>query len=235
MYRATAHLYDLVYAATGKDYAAEAAVLDEQIQARCPGARTLLDVACGTGRHLEHLRASYDVAGLDLEPAMLDVARSRLPGVPLVEGDMRSFALGRTFDAVVCLFGAVAHMPSTDALDRAVAAMASHLSPGGVLLVDGFVRPDAWRAEATTHVEAAEADGVKLARCGRATRDGRIVHAEMHHLVATESGVDHLVDHHELSLFTPSEYVDAFGRAGLVAEIVPSPYPDRDRYAGTRA
>jgi dTDP-3-amino-3,6-dideoxy-alpha-D-glucopyranose N,N-dimethyltransferase/dTDP-3-amino-3,4,6-trideoxy-alpha-D-glucopyranose N,N-dimethyltransferase/N-methyltransferase len=232
MYGATAHVYDLVYAATGKDYGAEAAVVDEEVQARRPGAQTLLDVACGTGRHLEHLRRSYDVTGVDLEPAMLDVARARLPGVVLVEGDMRSLALGRTFDAVVCLFSAIAHMTSTEDLARAVAAMAAHLSPSGVLLVDAFVRPDAWRAEASTHLETAEADGVKVARCGRAVRDGRIVHAEMHHLIATDAGVEHLVDHHELTLFEPAEYVAALERAGLTAEIVASPYPDRDRYVG---
>lgn len=233
MYRATAHVYDLIYAATGKDYAAEAAIVDEQVQARLPGARTLLDVACGTGRHLEHLRLSYDVAGVDIEPAMLDIARERLPGVQLVEADMRTFDLDRSFDVVVCLFSAIAHMTSTDDLGRAVAGMVRHLTPGGVLVVDGFVRPDAWRADATTHVETAEADGIKVARCGRATRAGRAVHAEMHHLVATDAGVDHLVDHHELTLFEPSDYLDAFADAGLAAEIVESPYPDRDRYIGT--
>lgn len=58
MYRREARLYDLEYAE--KDYAGEAARLHELIQARSPRGRTLLDVACGTGKHLEHLRAWYD-------------------------------------------------------------------------------------------------------------------------------------------------------------------------------
>lgn len=39
MFRQTAHVYDLIYEATGKDYAAEAAVV--VTQERNPGARTL--------------------------------------------------------------------------------------------------------------------------------------------------------------------------------------------------
>lgn len=44
-----------MYEATGKDYAAEATGLHELIQARRPGAASLLDVACGTWAHLTHL------------------------------------------------------------------------------------------------------------------------------------------------------------------------------------
>src|SRR5581483_10962704 len=86
------HLYDAVY--SFKDYAAESARLHELIQARRPGAATLLDVACGTGAHLEQLGRWYEVEGVDVDPEMLEVARARLPGVPLHAGDMRELDLG---------------------------------------------------------------------------------------------------------------------------------------------
>src|SRR5690242_4552417 len=139
-FSASAAVYDLLYEAAGKDYAAEADELHSLIQAKCPGARSLLDVACGTGAHLLHLRGRYQVAGVDLSPEMLEVARQRLPGVALTEADMRSFDLGRTFDAVTCLFSAVGCMHSTDELDDAIATMTRHLSPGGVVVIDGWVR-----------------------------------------------------------------------------------------------
>ena len=82
MFRQTAHVYDLIYEATGKDYAAEAAVVDALIQERAPRARTLLDVACGTGGHLRHLQGSYTVMGVDIDPSMLREARRRLPATP---------------------------------------------------------------------------------------------------------------------------------------------------------
>ena len=52
-----------------KDYAGEADFLVEVIRRHHPTARSLLDVACGTGRHLEHLRREFEVEGLDVNPA----------------------------------------------------------------------------------------------------------------------------------------------------------------------
>jgi SAM-dependent methyltransferase len=235
MYRSTAQVYDLIYDAEGKDYAAEALELRRAISSRKPDARSLLDVACGTGRHLAFLRDWYDVAGIDADPEMLTQARSRVPQVALVEADMRTFDLGRSFDAVVCLFSAIGYMRTTEELDLAVAAMARHLTPGGVLIVDGWVRPDRWRGDVTTHIDTAETDAVKVVRCSLNRRMGNVTHLEMHHLIATTDGIEHLVDHHALTLFEPDDYETAFTRKGLHVEVVPSPMPDRDRYIGTSA
>jgi len=235
MFRSTAHLYDLIYEASGKDYAAEAAELDTLIQARNPGAGSLLDVACGTGAHLARLMDTYDVAGVDLDPGMLAQAHRRLPpGVPLVESDMRSFSMGRRFDAVACLFSSIGYMPSVDDLGRAIQNMADHLAPCGVLVLDGWVRPDAWRPSGSVHVQVAEGDGLSVVRVARSERSGRTTHLEMHHLVASPEKVEHLVDHHDLTLFEPSDYEGALTGAGLAFEVGPGPVPDRDRYIAVK-
>src|SRR5690348_5663496 len=50
----------------------------------------VLDAACGTGRHTAALHAGgVEDIGLDFSPAMLAVARLRLPGVRLIEADLR--------------------------------------------------------------------------------------------------------------------------------------------------
>ena len=79
MFGNSAHVYDLIYAAM-KDYAVEAQDVHALVQARRPGARSLLDVACGTGAHLRHLRQWYEVAGIDSDARMLGQARQQLPG-----------------------------------------------------------------------------------------------------------------------------------------------------------
>ena len=66
MFSRSARLYDAIYGSI-RDYPREAAELDRLIQERRPGARTLLDVACGTGAHLEHL-------GVEIEPLHLVAA-----------------------------------------------------------------------------------------------------------------------------------------------------------------
>jgi hypothetical protein len=112
--------------------------------------------------------------------------------------------------------------------------MADHLTPGGVLIVDGWVRPDAWIDGGSTHIETAETDDIKIARVGRTSREGSVTRLEMHHLVASRSEVEYLVDHHELTLFEPTQYEHAMTSAGLSIEVTDSPMAGRDRYIGTR-
>jgi SAM-dependent methyltransferase len=234
MFRHTAHIYDLIYEAAGKDYAAESSAIRSLIEARNPEARTLLDVACGTGGHLRHLQHHYKVTGVDLDPNMLREARNHLPEIRLVEGDMRTLRIDTRFDAVICLFSSIGCMSDTEELTSAITAMASHLNPGGVLIVDGWVRPDAWRDGGSTGVEVATSKEMKVARVVHSRRDGSATHLEMHHLVATQDGIQHLVDYHDLTLFTPEEYEAAFQAADLVAETVDSPTQGRDRYIAAR-
>jgi dTDP-3-amino-3,4,6-trideoxy-alpha-D-glucopyranose N,N-dimethyltransferase len=163
---------------------------------------------------------------------MLEQARQHLLGVPLVQADMRTLQLGSAFDAVICLFSSIGYMRTTAELDAAVVAMARHLNPGGVLVVDGWVRPDAWRDGGSTHAEVAIGEGVKVARVTRSERDGSTTRLEMHHLVATPDRIEHLVDHHELTLFAPAAYEAALGAAGLSVEVTESPMEGRDRYIG---
>jgi hypothetical protein len=44
----------------------------------------------------------------------------------------------------------------------------------------------------------------------------------------------YVVDHHELTLFTPEEYEAAFRRAGVSVLNADSPMPGRDRYVGVK-
>ena len=121
MFSRSAQLYDAIYASI-RDYPREAAELDQLIQERRPGAKTLLDVACGTGAHLEHLAGKYEVEGLDLDPDMLAVARERLPGAAFHQGDMSSFDLDQRFDAVVCMFSSIGYVKTEEWLRDAIAA-----------------------------------------------------------------------------------------------------------------
>ncbi|ADH61992.1 Methyltransferase type 12 [Allomeiothermus silvanus DSM 9946] len=128
-----------------KDYRAEAEAVHARIQQAHPGAKNLLEVACGTGKHLEHLKAHYEAVGLDLDAKQLEEARRRNPEVVFYQGDMRTFDLGRTFDAITCLFSAIGHAGSVEGLEAAVYTMARHLNPGGVLLVEPWLSPQVWQ------------------------------------------------------------------------------------------
>ena len=230
MFEHSARVYDLLY--SFKDYEAEALDLTTLVRERNPGAASLLDVACGTGKHLELLRATFpDVAGVDLDDGLLAVAHERLPDVPLTRGDMRTFDLGRTFDAITCLFSSVGYLRDDEELAAAIGRMAAHLSPGGVLVVDGWIRPDAWWSGTNVQGLAETSDGVAAARVARTWRDGDRTILDMRYLIATaEDGFEQQQEVHELTLFSDEAYRAAFEAASLTPDVIASPMPDRDRY-----
>jgi SAM-dependent methyltransferase len=233
VFRASARFYDAIYGF--KDYEGEAAEIDARIQRACPGASTLLDVACGTGGHLRHLQHRYACEGIDLAEEQLAVARERLPDVQLHRADMTSFHLGRTFDAVICLFSSIGYAGTLERLHAAVAAMAGHLNRGGVLIIEPWLEPDAWQ-EGHLSFLAVDDDDIKIARMARSETDGRLSVMAFEHLVLThENGVEHFVERHELALFTVAEYLDAFAAAGLDAEHDPEGPIGRGLYTAVRA
>jgi SAM-dependent methyltransferase len=211
MFDKSAHLYDLAY--SFKDYASESAWIRNAIHTRFPQARSLLDVACGTGKHLEHLRDDFDCQGLDLNPEFVELAQQRT-GVTVHGGSMDSFDIDERFDAVVCLFSSIGY---TRDLSGAIGSMARHLNPGGVLIVEPWLRPDQWVAG---HVQVLdqEADGIRLVRMTMSRAEGSQSVLDMHYLVGSPSGIEHLVETHRMTLFSLAEYESAFLASDLMFE-----------------
>lgn len=230
MFTRSAELYDAVYGF--KDYGAEAGKLHALIQARASGAATLLDVACGTGRHLELLRDRYRVEGLDLDPTLLEVARRRLPGVPFHEGDMTDFDLGRRFDAVLCLFSSIGYARTRERLGSAGAALAAHVAPGGVLVVEPWLLPGAWRPGGV-HALFVDEEELKVVRMNTSTPAvDNVTTLEFHYLVGRTTGVEYFTEQHELGMFSHDDYVSAFEDAGLEVEHDPEGLMGRGLYIG---
>lgn len=211
-----AELYDAMCHADGKDYAGETAHVLEHIDLRCPDAATLLDVACGTGGHLEHLRSRFVCEGVDLDADRLRLAAARCPGVPLVEADMRSFDLGRTFDVVTCLFSSIGYLRSDDDLSAGVAAMAQHLAPGGLLVVEPWFAREAW-FEGRVQVLTADLPGGAVAtRVAHSGIRGDLAVLDFQFLIADEQGITHHGEMIALALRPSTAYIAAFEAAGLV-------------------
>lgn len=105
-----------------------------------------LEVAIGTGRNLPYYTENVRLSGVDLSPAMLDIARQRATelgrDVDLRLGTAHDLNFAdATFDTVVCTLSLCA-IPDDQ---RAVAEMVRVLRPGGLLLladhVIGATRP----------------------------------------------------------------------------------------------
>lgn len=232
MFEESARFYDALY--SWKDYEGEAARLHELIQESCPDASTLLDVACGTGKHLGPLRAHYDVEGLEVASDFVDIARERLPEVAIHEADMRHFHLGKTFDVVTCLFSSIGYVTTFDELMNAVQTLCNHVAEKGLLIVEPWLTPEAFQTGNPWAVFVDE-PGLKIARMDVPEVDGRVSVITFHYLVASPEGVEHFTEVHHLALFTHDEYMEAFARAGLGVAHDPDGLMGRGLYVGQRA
>jgi trans-aconitate methyltransferase len=197
-----------------KDYATEAAAVIALVDRIVPGAATLVDVACGTGRHLEHFVRRFRCEGTDLDENMLGAARRRLPEVPFTPADLVTLHLGRTFDVVTCLFSSIGYCRTLDRL-AAMAALAAHLNPGGLLVVEPWFVPEKWDDFGRVLVKVVEDGATKGVRVIATSRRGDVSVLRIHYVEASPGDIRTEDRTEEFGLFTVEQYLDAVAAAGL--------------------
>ncbi|WP_431256855.1 class I SAM-dependent methyltransferase [Roseateles chitinivorans] len=104
--------------------------------ARDAGGR-LLDVGCATGSFCRLLRRrGIEAEGVDINPRFIEAAQAKDPGGRFHVGDMRTMALGQTFDVVVCVGTTFCYNLSNREIAATLARLHEHVRPGGLLLLD---------------------------------------------------------------------------------------------------
>ena len=229
MFTKSVRFYDALY--HFKDYGAACRQLHALIQDKVPGAKTLLDVACGTGKHLEQLREHYQVEGLDISSEMLEVAHGRCPDVPLHQANMADFNLDHCFDVVTCLFSSIAYVKTPENLRRSISCMVRHLNPGGMLVIEPWFSPETYWIGRLTANFVDEPD-LKIAWMYTSAIEGRCSVFDINYLVGTPEGISYFTERHEFGLFTPEEYQEPFRQAGLDVSYDPKGLFGRGMYVG---
>lgn len=107
-----------------------------------------MDRASGGGKNIFTLKTHYQVTGLDLSPAMLEQARILNPECEFIQGDMRAFALERTFDAILIDDG-ISCLKSRADLAAAFRIAFRHLAPGGAMVVTADATTETFRQNRT--------------------------------------------------------------------------------------
>ncbi len=234
-YSRSAVYYDALLDAGGKNYAREAAVVCELIERykRAPG-RRLLDAGCGTGRHVEHLRERFECEGLDIDRGMLAVAAERCPDVRFHLTDMIGFNLGTRFDAIVCLFGSIAYLPTVQRFEQTIANFARHLVPGGVAIVEPWLRPYEWE-DGRIGASFADLPEMKIARMHVARRDDCVAILNFHYMVGMRDGIRNFEETHRLLIMNDDQYRSAFLRAGFELHQGTQVIGGRDLFVGVRS
>ncbi len=104
---------------------------------------SILELACGSGRVLLPLaQEGYDVVGVDTSAAMLALARQRLQELlspvhcELVQQSMSTMHLERKFRMAFIALGSFAHISARKEQQQALANIRTHLSTGGLFVID---------------------------------------------------------------------------------------------------
>lgn len=233
MYAELAHWWPLL--SPPSHYAEEAAFYRALLRGVRPAARTLLELGCGGGSLAANLKRDLALTLVDRSPQMLAVCRAENPECEIVEGDMRSVRLGRSFDAVH-VHDAIMYATSEPDLRATIETAALHCRSGGLVILS----PDCTRETFAPGADHGGEDGPD----GRGLRyvewswdpdpsDTTFEVAYAFLLREADGSVRSDVDRHTEGLFPEATWLGVMGECGLVARIVPDPWRGQI-FVGTR-
>ena len=104
---------------------------------------SVLELGSGTGRKLIPIASDgHPCTGLELSPDMLAEAQRKAAesaeSAKWIQGDMRDFDLGRTFDLVIIAANSLLHLHEASDLVSCFRSVRAHLAPGARLVLDVF-------------------------------------------------------------------------------------------------
>jgi len=218
LFKQLARYYDKIY--HWKDYEKDVDFLEKVFRKHDLKVRDILDVACGTGAHAALLvKRGYNVIGVDLNEEMLKIARRKVKNAVFLKGDMRDLKLGRTFDAVICMFSSITYNRTLSELQKTLSGFHKHLKAKGIVVFDThFLR------ERFVHgyrgVTGYDGDELTIARFDFSEKFGKRGRITFSYLIREGNNFDYIRgDVHEVGLFSLSEIVGAMRKAGFAAEV----------------
>ena len=214
LYGELAKYYDLIY--SFKDYKRESVRIKALVSKyKMSEGKELLDVACGTGQHLEYLKDEFSCMGVDISNEMLEVAMKNVEGVVFKQADMRTLSLGKEFDVITCLFSSIGYVKTYANLRRTIRNFSKHLKNGGVVLIEPWFSKTTFYP-GSPHMTTYDGKDIKIARLNVSELRGSLSVIDMHYLIAKRGEVvKHFVDRHEMGLFDVDETLNIMKAACL--------------------
>jgi SAM-dependent methyltransferase len=217
MFSKSAALYDRIYL-DSKDYESEAEEICTLIKREHPNAKSILDVACGTGEHIRILHGTYgfDAHGVDLDEELLSLARKKVPSARFSCANMENFDLKERYDVVMCLFSSIGYVKTLDGVKRTLERFKAHLATDGLILVEPWFAPGQL-SPGKIFLNTNETHELTVVRMAYTEVDGTTSRTRFEYLIGSNGNINHQVEIHELGLFTKEEMLSSFKAAGLLA------------------
>lgn len=234
MYKELAKYYDLIY--SWKDYKKEAKVIRKLIKkSNKSNGNKLLDVGCGTGKHLEYLKEDFICTGIDLNEEVLNIARKNVNSVVFKQADMATFDLNEKFDIIICLFSSIGYVQTYLNLEKTLTNFANHLTKDGIVIIEPWFTKSTYLVGHPSMTTYSEED-IKIARLNTTKIENNISIMDMHILIVEKNkDVEYFVDRHELGLFEIDKFLEIMSNIGFKAEFLKNGLmKDRGLYIGLK-
>lgn len=232
MYEKFAQYYDSLY--KWKDYEAESRKIRALIKKHNTSrGKEMLDVACGTGNHVQYLKKSFNITGIDIDSDMLRIARKKFKDITFICDDMRTFRINKQYDVIVCLFGAIAHLKTYRNLEKTIYNFSNHLKTGGVVIIEPFVSPELYIDNLMDAYTVNEPE-LKLTRMNTSKRKGNIATYDFHFLIGEKGKIRYFVDRMQLGMYESRKVLNIMNKAGLKAEFLKKRRVYRGVYIGVK-
>jgi SAM-dependent methyltransferase len=194
--------YDLLY--KDKDYGAEADYIQRCIHKFAPGAKSVLELGCGTGKHACLLaKNGFTITGVDMSGEMLEEANKRkeiekIGSISFVEGNIQTVRLQKKFDSVISLFHVISYQTGNEHLEAAFKTAAVHLNDKGLFIFDCWYGPAVLTDRPAVRCKRLENETIRVVRIAEPVMypDDNLVDVN-YHLFITEKATGKVQELHE--------------------------------------
>jgi ubiquinone/menaquinone biosynthesis C-methylase UbiE len=170
---------------------------------------SVLDVACGTGRHSVALAENgYAVTGIDYAEELLKVAKHKAGDldVRFLQQDAATIRLGKQFDAAICMWSTFGELPYRQMLE----GLKSVLKPGGLFVTDNryFAKIPTDSAQKTNEIKS---DDVIIKTTIKDEFRGK---TRIREIIYDVNG-ERTADYSEMDMLTEADYIDILAEYGF--------------------
>ena len=104
--------------------------------------RTVLDLGCGTGEHVNALQSlGYEISGVDISEQMILTAKKRFSHCKFEEASLQKFKVTNKVDGIICMFGTFNYLIDNENVTASIKRIYDNLKPAGIAIFD------IWNAE----------------------------------------------------------------------------------------
>jgi len=221
LYKKYARFYDKIY--SKKKYDEEVAFIELIIKIFKVKGKNLLDMACGTGTHSKKfVDDGFKVTGVDINPEMLNIAKTKVKNATFLEGSMQTFKSKEKFDVVTCLFTAINYNKGISDLEATIKNFYELLNKGGIIIFDLGIIKGQEDKKRGVYIDTYAENDLQIARIGQwsPSKDNPgIFNANFLIFIKEKGKIDFEIDEHELGIFSVEEVKSIMEKVGFTVKI----------------